>query len=424
MTVRGSGAGEVADLRPSPLAPRRAAWRALVGRGDLALWGELAGLLAGWRLALLLFAALAVQLDPKGAPVAGAAGFLARILNQWDAGWYLAIARDGYSIAAEGQSNVAFYPLLPLLIRAVHLVVPSWHGAGAIAVHGALFGALVYLHRLARLDYDRATATRAAIALLLCPTAIFLGVVYTEPLLLLTMIASVYHARRGQWWIAGLWGAAAGLTKMVGAVVVVPLLWEYWRSGVWRREPGRGIAWRRVARTLPATALPPLGALAFLAWLGLRFGSYRVYFAAQEGWYRGSFFRPFFPDGWNFLTASLRHEGDSVVNYFYPQGNTFPSTGTFMILDLLFLFVFAAIGVALCLRVRGSYGLFVLAVLGLAAFSGSPQSINRFAVILFPAFIGFALAARRPVVGFGLLTLGGLLLAFHTFLFVNGFWAG
>lgn len=369
-------------------------------------------LLAGWRLALLAFAAVAAQLGRGVTPPDGLLDLLDRTLVRWDGGWYLAIARDGYTLGdAGGQANVAFYPLLPALIRAAHWLLPSWRLAGALVVHAALAGAVAYLYALARLDHDHPTALRAAAFLLLCPTAVFLTAVYTESLLLLTMIASVYHARRGQWWRAGLWGAAAGLTKMVGGLVLLPVLWEYWRG-----DRGR--------RALPALALIPAGALAFLAYLQLRFGSYQVYFAAQAGWNRGSFFRPFLPDGWRFLIAFLRGEGTSTINYYYPQVNTFPSTGAFMVLDLVFLLVYAAIGIVLWARVRGSYGLFILAVLGLAAFSGSPQSLNRFALILFPAPIALALAARRPVVGFGLVTLCGVLLAFFTFLYVNGFWAG
>lgn len=384
---------------------------------------EIAGLLLGWRLVLLLFAALATQLGPGAPPPQDLTDLLARLFVRWDAGWYLAIARDGYEAGAGGQANVAFYPLLPGLIRVVRLVVPSWWVAGAIVVHGALFGALVYLHALVRLDYDRSTALRAAAFLLLGPTAVFLGAVYTESLLLLTVVASVYHARRGQWWIAGLWGAAAGLTKMIGAVVLVPLLWEYWHARR-RRRAGHDQARRHPLQVLPALALAPLAALAFLVYLQLRFGSYRIYFAAQEGWYRGLFFRPFFPDGWRFLIAFLRGEGGSVVNYYYPQASTLPSPGAFMAIDLAFLVVFFVIGLVLCLRVRGSYGLFVLVVLATAAFSGSPQSLNRFVLILFPIPIGLALVSRRPVLGFGLLTLCGTLLAFFTFLFVNGLWAG
>ncbi len=65
----------------------------------------LGGLLAGWRLVLLLFATLVAYLGPNVPPPQGLSDLLDRTLVQWDAGWYLAIARDGYS-AGEGGRRV------------------------------------------------------------------------------------------------------------------------------------------------------------------------------------------------------------------------------------------------------------------------------------------------------------------------------
>jgi hypothetical protein len=49
---------------------------------------------------------------------------------RWDSGWYLDIALNGYALRGPietTQSNVAFFPLYPLLIRTLLLLVPeSW----------------------------------------------------------------------------------------------------------------------------------------------------------------------------------------------------------------------------------------------------------------------------------------------------------
>jgi hypothetical protein len=378
-------------------------------------------LLLGWRVITLLVAVVASQLS-GAQPPAGLGEVLVRSLDHWDAGWYLAIARGGYSVdlVEPGQANVAFYPLLPLLIRLVHIVVPSWRLAGALVVHAALAGAVLYLDALVRLDHDRPTARRAVVALLLYPTAIFLTAIYTESLLLLALLGATYHARRGQWWAAGLWGALAGLTKMVGVIALVPIAWEYWRATPWR-----GASWPRRLGQLAPLMLVPLGAVAYLGYLWAEFGTYQVYFATQEVWFRQGFFQPLLTDGWGFLSAFLHGQGDTVVNYFYPAGNiTLPSAGAFMLLDLLFLLVAFLLGLVITFRLRASYGLLVLAGVFLTAYSGSPQSFNRYTLILFPIPIAFAVAARRPVLGFCLFTFSGLLALYHAYLFVNGFWAG
>jgi hypothetical protein len=41
----------------------------------------------------------------------------AEIFAAWDSGWYFAVARYGYYTSSFGQSDVAFFPLYPLLIR-------------------------------------------------------------------------------------------------------------------------------------------------------------------------------------------------------------------------------------------------------------------------------------------------------------------
>src|SRR5438067_6800385 len=38
---------------------------------------------------------------------------------RYDAGWYLGIARSGYVYVAGGRSNLAYFPLYPLLMRYV-----------------------------------------------------------------------------------------------------------------------------------------------------------------------------------------------------------------------------------------------------------------------------------------------------------------
>lgn len=378
--------------------------------------------LAGWRIVSLLIAIVASQFSPIGPP-AGPGEVLARSLDHWDAGWYLSIARDGYALGQGGESgreNIAFYPLLPLLIKITHIVVPSWRLSGMLVTHLALIGAVLYLAALARLDYDRPTALRAVVALLLYPTAIFLTAIYTESLLLLALLGATYHARRGQWWLAALWGAGAGLTKTIGVIALIPLLWEYWhvrawRIGGWYRRLGHGLA----------MALVPLGAAAYLLYLRLRFGAYQVYFDTQVAWYRHGRFQPFLTDGWTFLNAFLHGQEATVVNYFYPQGGTtIPSTGAFMLLDLLFLLAAIGVGIGITFRMRVSYGLLVLVGALLTAYSGSPQSLNRYTLVLFPLPLAFAVVGRRPVLGFFLLVCSGLLSLYHAYLFINGYWAG
>ena len=61
--------------------------------------------------------------------------FLIDIWTRWDSKWYLSIAENGYTPAADLSStisNVAFFPLYPYLIKFFNLLLPGF------CVHAAL----------------------------------------------------------------------------------------------------------------------------------------------------------------------------------------------------------------------------------------------------------------------------------------------
>ena len=80
-------------------------------------------------------------------------------LARWDAAWYLRIAEAGY-----GGSDVraAFFPLYPLLVRAVAAPFGASPEALLLAAYvvslAAFLGALVLLHRLVSLELGRPLA--------------------------------------------------------------------------------------------------------------------------------------------------------------------------------------------------------------------------------------------------------------------------
>ncbi|HKN40392.1 MAG TPA: hypothetical protein VJ456_14950, partial [Acidimicrobiia bacterium] len=102
----------------------------------------------GWSRLLTLVTALAAGLRVGGGPMP--------FLNIWDAGWFLAVARDGYPHripTAAGhavQSTLAFFPLFPLLLKIVAVLTPLSDALAGVAVSlaaGAV--AVVMIHRTA-----------------------------------------------------------------------------------------------------------------------------------------------------------------------------------------------------------------------------------------------------------------------------------
>ncbi len=401
---------EAVDTRPAG----QRGWLSRVWGADSAVpllsWRPLAmvlGLLTVWRLAILVAsyaAGGATNFARCGIP--GPMGYSVC----WDSWHYLGIAGNGYTFTPDSGSSIAFFPLFPLLIHVVDRLLPGANlgdvRAALVVVHLALAAALVYIYHLLRLDFSDRVAWRALFFLLIFPSAFFFSTVYTESLLLLGLAGTLYHARRGQWLRAGLFGLLTSATKLTGVMLVVPLAMEVLAQ--------RAVSWRR-PRPLLAVAITPLGLLAYFGYLQARFGDFRVYFEAQAlGWHRETFSPGVFLLG-------IQRLFDDTRGLIYYSDTSVPSL--FLLTDTALLLAFIAAGVVLWLRVRPSYGALVLSFLALPALSGSPQSINRFVVILFPAFILLGKIESEPARN--ALTIPALLgQGLLIYFFVNGMWAG
>ena len=99
---------------------------------------------------------------------------------RFDSGWYLGIARSGYSYAVGGRSNIAFFPVYPLLMRYVgRLLGPSKadvYFGGILVSWIAFVFAIVGVYQLARLALPHRQAERAALLTAIFPFAFFFGV--------------------------------------------------------------------------------------------------------------------------------------------------------------------------------------------------------------------------------------------------------
>src|SRR5512137_431062 len=110
-------------------------------------------------------------------------GSLLDAFGRWDAHWYLDVAARGYALRgplASVQSNVAFFPLYPWLVRALAAVLPgsgeaSLFVAGLLVSNAALLGGLWIAWRIARDATDEETAGRTVLYLLLFPAGFVLS---------------------------------------------------------------------------------------------------------------------------------------------------------------------------------------------------------------------------------------------------------
>ncbi|MEW2625066.1 glycosyltransferase family 39 protein [Streptomyces sp. NPDC048106] len=360
--------------RPEPAAPSHP-----VGRFDLPRIAR-RGIPEGAVPALALFAAvrlagiLAVILTNalRGHRLAGT------LAHSWDSRWYLHIAARGYGhkmwITPEGavQTDWAFFPLYPALIRALTAALPLTPGQAALLVAWLAAGVAAYgVYVIGHLLYGRGVATALVGLWAVMPHAVELTIAYTESLFAALAVWSLYCVLKGRWLWAGALAALAGLARPSGFAVAVAV------AVAAACEAGRRRG--RVPGTLWAGAvLAPLGFLGYVLWVGSRVGDlFGGYFRVQSAW--GSRF-DFGVGSARFVRALLLHGGGVV----YTVALLVVATG-------LLLFALLCLDRAPLVLVVFAGVLLLLVVGGSGSFSSKP----RFLLPAFPLLIPVARALAR-----------------------------
>nr|MBA2741424.1 glycosyltransferase family 39 protein [Actinomycetota bacterium] len=151
--------------------------------------------------------------------------------DQWDAQWFLQIAREGYD-----EISAAFFPLYPALL---------WLGGSSLvwgtllSLVGAGLGAWI-VSDIARERLGPVEARDTVLILALFPAAFVFTAVYSDGLFLMLSAASFLAAQRGHSWAAGIAGGLAVATRAMGLALLpalVYLLWPKSRQNVWQLAP-------------------------------------------------------------------------------------------------------------------------------------------------------------------------------------------
>lgn len=340
---------------------------------------------------------------------------LVGVWQHWDACWYSKIAYFGYQ---PGTDSANFWPLTPMAMRLVSVLLGGDVALGGLVVAGVAYViAIAGLFRLVAHDFDEPLARRTAVFISVAPAALFLFAPFTEAPFLAATVWAVLAARERRWWLAALAAFLAGLTRIQGIVLVLPLAWEAFSA--WRE---RWAATRSTADGPDALApargpmpLPALGSVVAIAAPAVAFGSFLAYANAVMGttplqtqaiWGGTSFHPP-----WEVVDAALRwavdrHDALEALNLF-----------------ALLLFIAAVVAGLRMLPL--SYSLLAAPQVALLAVRIQPTpltSTTRLVEVVFPAFVVFAIwmNGRRREVSWTVLST--MLLAALVWLFVKGDW--
>lgn len=328
--------------------------------------------------------------------------------SRWDTGFYLSIADEGYRYKGVPLPSVAFFPLLPLAIRAVAALVGDPMVAGLLVTNLALLAATILFYRLVDEHWGAAIAGRAVWYLLIFPAAFFGSAIYSESLFLLAAIGALYMARRGAWESAALLGIAAALSRLVGLVVAPMLLAELLHQRHSRPIGARPPRWAGLA---PAAV--PLGTLAYMAYLQRGFGDPLAFMHGSAAWAREPRSPLTLLGG--LLRAPAEGWGAALLAGRLPLNDW---------IDLLAVVLFVSLGLVLLAERRWAEAVLVLFGALLPLGSGLLMSQRRYMWVLFPAFVLLARWGERPWVDRAITLLSALGLALSVALFAKGYWVG
>ena len=345
----------------------------------------------------------------------------------WDAGWYFQIVSTGYTNAPNdlGARDTVFFPLYPLTVKAVALIVPDTMLAGVLASNIFFCMALVILYKLIAMRSDAQLAWRSIVVLAVFPFALFYSAMYTESLFLLTVVSAFYLGEQKKWGWAALMAALSSATRLAGVFTVVGLAMVYLEQIEFQ--------WRRIKYDILWLPLGFLGLAGFMLFLAAKFGSPWLFITNQNarGW-----------AGWEQANI-LRNIQATVQGAIWPPQNLLSGSFNAIALVNFIAFWFAisllslgAIGYVLSCRrnqPRQSLGVFLrpmqlrlgwlvwgilVTLLSFAAWT----SMGRYVATVFPIFIVVATYLGHPEKFSYYVYLSALLLALFTIMYTHQFW--
>lgn len=336
-----------------------------------------------------------------GAPI-NAAPPWERAVSNWDTGWYLSIVDDGYSTEVAGESNVAFFPVYPLLMRWFSQLGPDPVTVGVVISLACFLAALFVLNKLLR---ERASPTVASNTLLLMafwPFSFFFALAYTESLFLLLAAGAFFFVHRERWWAAAALAGVASGTRVVGVFLAVAVVAAFFQKEGWRPSP------RQLAKTAGLGLAGASGLLAFMTYLHFHAGNALAFVEAQKFWHN----RRDGIDGLKWIGEVLRHRPPATYEYFS------------VLVYLIPFVLFVGLAVYVLIRRDAAWGAFSTLTLVAPVPTGNIASTNRYVLVLFPCFVALAelLKGRVPVVVAASAALFGLF-AYH-YVYHHGLFIG
>ncbi len=314
------------------------------------------------------------------------ANFLQNLAN-WDGQHYIGIAEFGYS----EKFQYAFFPLYPLVIRAVTFFTKNYLISALLISFFSTFLGVLVLNKLISLEFSYQKARETIIYLLIFPTAFFFLTAYSDGFFFLLVSLTFYFKRKQNLLMASLVAALAALTRVLGVALIMSLLIQiYLKQGLNRKN------W--------VILLSPLGIIIYSIYLYIKTSDPFYFIAAQSHWERA---------------LSL-----PSISFWHSLNNISSSNLSTIDLNVLFNLLFAIFGVGMVLRsfrfVPSLYSIFGLVYILIPLTTSSLESFPRFLLPVFPIFILVTDFKKSVKIAYAIVSL--VLLIYFSISYINGYW--
>lgn len=263
------------------------------------------------------------------------------IVSNYDGPLYIVVAKTLYNLSEISQNYsfslpveyyAAHFPLYPLLIRLVALItglfgqLSSFAGYPYAMLVVTLFSsllALTYFNKFIRQYTTKQNALWITMVFSVFPARwlVVRSVGSPEPLFIGAIIASVYYFQNRKYWLAGIWGAVAQLTKSPGILLFAAYFMTLFAQSFKQVSLGKGQKLEHLVnwRAYPILLIP-LSLVGLFYFYGQSFGTFFAYFNSGDNIHL--FFPPF-----------------QIFNY------SAPWVGTFWLEEIIFIYLLGALGI-------------------------------------------------------------------------------
>jgi hypothetical protein len=289
-------------------------------------------------------------------------------------------------------------------------IFTNYYIAELVLANLCFYLALVLFYRLLVQDFEPTVARNAMFYLAFSPYGVFFFVGYNESLFLMLSLATFFFLQRQRYFLAGLCGFLAALTRAQGVLLIVPfvvvVIQRFWMS------QDTQTSWPQKVRASIPTILIPLGVAAYMVYLFYTKGD-ALAFSTQEAlsWDRH-------------LTFPLVSIAATIQTFFTEPDLHFHVLNG---LDLAFVLLPLAALILGWKRQPLHYSLFAVALL---IFDTSyPQGFlepltaaPRYMLVIFPIIVALAIWGKRPHIDRIILACFIPMFVLNVAFFVSHYW--